>query len=225
DNKGGSPFKVVGIFSDSWQSKALEIGRNYDLPVVTRDISSFYRKKGKPKKDLSLRIEFDKRTVELIAPFNAHAAALGGYMSIVTQPLIDAFLGINVHPGDLSITKKNGKRKYVGEFAVKDAILAGEKTISSSTHIIEDKVDEGRLLMISRPVKVEMDPRFNLENRKSVEKISEFYQSRLKEHGDWEVFPKTIEYIARGRFKADKKGMIYFDDKAIPYGIRMEEIK
>ena len=223
--KGESPFKVIGIFSDNWQSKAAEIGKDYDLPVVIRDISSFYRKRDKQKKDLSLRIEFDKRTVKVLSPFKAHVAAYGGYMSIVTKPLIDAFLGINVHPADLSIIGKDGKRKYVGDHGVRDAILSGEKTIASSTHIIEEEVDEGRILMISKPLKVEIESGFNFEDQKSIKRISEFYQSKLKEYGDWEVFPKTIEYIARRRFKVDLRGMIYFDEKPIPNGIYLEEIK
>ena len=101
-SRGRAPFDVVVVFSDTWNSRAAELGRDFDLPVVVRDIAAFYAARGAPRRDLALRAEYDAATVEALRPFGARVAAYAGYMSIATRPLIDAFLGVNVHPADLA---------------------------------------------------------------------------------------------------------------------------
>ena len=137
-----SPFKIVVLFSDNGKSNASNIGMEYDIPVITRDISGFYAKRGKKRNDLTVRPEFDAETVKALSSFEVKVGIYGGYMSVVTSPLIHAFLGVNVHPADLSV-EEGEKRKFTGAHAVRDAIALGEKTIAATTHIIEDGVDQG----------------------------------------------------------------------------------
>jgi len=94
-------------------------------------------------------------TLEKMRDHDVDFIALGGYMSIISRPLLDMFPGriINVHPADLSVME-GGKRKYVGLHAVRDAMLAGERYLYSSTHVVRERVDEGEILMRSRPVEV-----------------------------------------------------------------------
>ncbi|NQU78696.1 hypothetical protein HQ545_02915 [Candidatus Woesearchaeota archaeon] len=170
--RGKSPYHMAVIFSDCFDSNATTIGKEHDLPVVVRDISGFYSAREKLRRDLQVRAEFDADTVQALSPFDVTVAAYGGYMSIATEPLINAYLGINVHPADLSISEM-GKRKYTGDNAVRDAILAGEKYIGSTTHIIEQEVDYGRILMISSPLEVILGNDFNPDNKDSLNKTSD----------------------------------------------------
>jgi len=222
EEEGESPFKIVVLFSDTWNSNATKIGQEYDLPVITRDIGGFYAQRGKKRNDLSLRPDFDQETIKALSPFRVKVGVFGGYMSIVSPPLIKAFLGINVHPADLSI-EENGKRKFTGPHAVRDAILAGEKTIASSTHIVEEKVDQGPILMISPPIPILLKKEWDLSRPEDLREAETFNQERLKEKGDWLIFPKTIEYIARGRYGKDERGNLYFDNQPIPRGFRYAE--
>ena len=219
--QGRSPYEVVVIFSDNLTSNAEKIGKDYGIPVVVRDLGAFYKNRGKPRRNLSVRAEFDYGTVEALRPFNIDVAAYAGYMSIATDSLINAFLGVNVHPADLSVTDGT-KRKYTGDHAVRDAILTGEKQLRASTHIIESQVDYGRILMISSPLVVNLSEGFDRNNRDQVNFISDQHQNRLKEIGDWIVFPKTLEYLADGRYSQDEQGSLYFDNKPIPQGVRLE---
>jgi len=221
EEHGKSPFEVVVIFSDSATSRAPEIGRDHDVPVVVRDIGAFYHSRGKKKSDLSIRPDFDRETVDALAHFRIDVAAYAGYMSVASPVLIGAFLGVNVHPADLSV-EEGGKRKYTGDHAVLDAILAGERTISSTTHLIEEKVDYGRIFLISPPLAVEIPPGTNLRDRDIARKIADENQDRLKEKGDWVILPLTLEYLAEGRFQTDRSGVIHFDGKPAPRGIRLE---
>lgn len=212
--RGISPFVVVALFSDNAESNATKIGRDYDLPVVVRDIGAFYAARGKPRKDMEVRREFDAATVQALAPFAAAIAAYAGYMSVATNPLLEAFLGINVHPADLSIMEGN-MRKYIGDHAVRDAILAGEQQLRSSTHIIEPQVDYGRILMLSDPISVTLPIDFNRADKTLVERVAKEHQERLKKLGDWRIFPRTLLCLAEGRYEQDTRGNIYCDGKLL----------
>ena len=184
-------FKVVVLFSDTAESNAVQIGKEYDLPIVIRDIRSFYKTRNKKRSDLSVRAEFDAETVKALKPYDAQVAAFGGYMSIASEVLVNAFIGINVHPADLTVTK-DGSRVYTGAHAVQKAI------------------DAGPILIRSKPVQIDRT------------KSASDHQDLLKKEGDWKIFPKTIEYLAQGKFSIDEK-MAYFDGIPIPNGIIMGE--
>ncbi len=218
---GRSPFMVVALFSDRATSQAIRIGKEHDLPVITRDLEGFCAKRGVSRKDLKAREEFDAETVRALSPFGAHVAAFAGYMSIATRPLIQAFLGVNVHPADLSIEKPTGQRRFTGDHAVREAILAGEKWIRSSTHLVEPVVDGGRILMISEPLEVVLEEKWDLSRKEDLEMAESFNQQRLKEKGDWVVFPRTLEDLALGRFAVDEDGLFHYDGIAIPKGYRL----
>ena len=221
-SRGRATFDVVVVFSDTWNSRAAEIGRDFDLPVVVRDIAAFYAARGAPRRDLALRAEYDAATVEALRPFGARVAAYAGYMSIATRPLIDAFLGVNVHPADLAL-ELDGRRRFTGDQAVRDAILAGRPELRSTTHIIEPVVDGGRLLLVSPPVPVVVPPGADLGDRETARRVAAEHQERLKEGGDWLVFPRTLEWLADGRIAQDERtGALHLDGKPIPGGWRME---
>lgn len=221
--KGKSPYRINVIFTDNKNSNAGLISEKFNIPLETFDILDFYRSKGySDKKELSLRGAFDREIVKILGRYNLDLIALAGYMSIVTQPLLDAFNGriINVHPADLSV-KTGGKRKYTGAHAVRDAILAGEKKLHSTTHIVRDKVDYGEILLISEGISVIIPDKLSLEDLGKTDKknflleIVNRHQNRLKEYGDWKVFPLTLQYIAEGRFAVDTEGNVYLDNNML----------
>ena len=72
--------------------------------------------------------------------------ALAGY-AVISSALIENFLCINIHPADLS--KEEKERKYTGLHAVEDALREGEKELRSTTHIVNDTIDGGEILLIS----------------------------------------------------------------------------
>ena len=188
--------------------------------MITRDISAYYRKRGRKKKDLTIRPGFDEATVRALEPWKVSVIAYAGYMSIVSPILTNSFVGVNVHPADLSI-EEHGHRKFVGDHAVRDAILAGEKTICATTHLVSDVVDGGRLLMISRPVQVRVPPGADLSDPALLARVENENQDRLKEAGDWVVFPETLRIMAEGRFTVGEQGRLFLDGEAIPGGHRL----
>ncbi|MBW2332634.1 MAG: formyl transferase, partial [Deltaproteobacteria bacterium] len=156
----------------------------------------------------------------LIKAFDIDIIALAGYMSYLTLHRC-----VNVHPADLSILTSDGKRKYVGDYAVGNAIANGETSLRSSTIWIDAGVDTGPILMVSNALKVTLPSPLPelLKNRKAFKKVVSEHQKRLKEIGDWTIFPQTVEMIARGRFSLDENNNVYVDGQPVPEGYRLDE--
>jgi hypothetical protein len=86
--------------------------------------------------------------------------------------------------------------------------------------MVDEKVDHGALLMLSRPVKVYYPD--DWEKRKDddvyVDRIADANQKVLKEEGDLVIFPQTITDISQGRYSIDEYGHAYYDGRAIAQG-------
>ncbi len=206
--------------------RAFDIAKEYMIAYECVDIMDFYASQGQTsKKDLSLRPEFDKLVVSAIERHNIDLIALAGYMSITTKPILDRYDGriINVHPADLTMTLK-GERRYVGVHTVRDAILAGERNIRSTTHVVKEKVDNGEILVVSRPVRVILPAGVTLDNfrgdKELLKALIDEHQDRLKREGDWVIYPLTVQMIAEGRFSLED-GAVYLDGKPVPFGLRL----
>jgi folate-dependent phosphoribosylglycinamide formyltransferase PurN len=219
-----SPFEVVLIFSDRSDGACLgeRIACERGIPYISYDIRAFHKTRGLKRttatpEGLSVRKEYDRVAATAVKAFDVDVIALGGYMSYLTLNRC-----VNVHPADLSILTRDGQRKYVGDHAVLDAISAGERVLRSSTIWTDQGVDTGPLLMVSSPLKVELpEPLASLlTNRERLARVAEDHQRRLKETGDWNIFPRTVELIARGRFALDELNRVYVDGIPVPEGYR-----
>ncbi len=216
------PFKVVVLYTDKPDtSRTRELGEQYEIPVLDYDYKDFCQLNEKSTLDLEFRKKYDARTVRVLNAFGVKVVACGGYMLIATPVLTNAFLCINSHCADLSVLDERGKRKYKGDGAasgVEKAILAGEKYLRATTHIMTEEVDGGPLLMRSAPLEVTLDADFDPGNQELVKKVAGEHQDRLKIIGDHVIFPRTISDIALGKFAKDETGLIYYEGKTIPYG-------
>ena len=223
---GGPPFEIVFVFSDrsdghsAGESIALDAG----IPYFSHDIRQFYRRRKLKKsiatpEGLAARRDFDSVASRLVKAFQVDIIALAGYMSYLTLKRC-----VNVHPADLSISTPQGKRKYVGDQAVADAIAHGETAIRASTILTDAGVDTGPLLMVSNPVQVQLPVPLSdlLKDETAFKAVVDEHQRRLKEIGDWRIFPLTVEMIARGRFSLDDQGNVYVDGMPVPRGFRLD---
>jgi folate-dependent phosphoribosylglycinamide formyltransferase PurN len=219
-----SPFETVFIFSDRSDggSAGEKIALENSLPYFSYDIRVFHARRFLKRsvaneEGLAARRVYDRVAETLVKAFHIDVIALGGYMSYTT-------LGrcVNVHPADLSLLDSRGNRQYVGDQAVHDAIYAGEQALRSSTLWTDDGVDTGPLLMVSDPLPVTLpEPLEDLvRDRGRFEQVVDHHQEQLKEAGDWKIFPRTIELIARGRFAFDSQGQVYLDGSPVSQGRR-----
>jgi folate-dependent phosphoribosylglycinamide formyltransferase PurN len=125
--------------------------------------------------------------------------------------LVNAFIGVNAHPADLSI-EEDGKRAYAGANGVSAALVAGEKTVVSTMHLVTTQVDGGPILMISRSIPVDW-------GTKSFQELEKECLGLLKEE-PCKLFPKVTKALAEGLFQRDEKGLLNYGDIQIPQGLR-----
>jgi folate-dependent phosphoribosylglycinamide formyltransferase PurN len=121
------------------------------IPVRDHPIRAFYG--GRPLSDYRLRREYDRRTVELLRAWRPDLVLLSSYLFLLTDPVLEAFPDriVNVHGSDLSLTAPGGRPLYAGLRAVRDAIRAGEPETRATAHIVTARLDEGPILLRSRP--------------------------------------------------------------------------
>ena len=222
--KGKSPFHVVFIFSDRSDGKCQgeKIALENGLPYFSYDIRKFHSIRGAGRtvaspEGLETRRKYDRIAQTLVDAFDINLIALGGYMSVTTIERC-----VNVHPADLSVLTSDNKRKYTGDHAVLDAIVDGETSLRASTLWTDQGVDTGPLLIVSDPVEVNLPgPIDSLKkDRDLLNRVVDEHQEKLKEKGDWVIFPKTIEMIAEGRFAFDDENRVYVDGVPVPEGFR-----
>ena len=142
-------------------------------------------------------------------------------MSYLTLPR-----GVNVHPADLSLSDDKGRRRFVGDDAVLDAIMAGQGELRASTLWIDRGVDTGPLLMVSDPLPVELPAPLKalMADPARLRQVADDHQERLKQRGDWAIFPLTIELMAQGRLTINRQGQAELDGRPRPGGVRIAEL-
>lgn len=226
---GKYPFKFAMIFTDNNdKSKAAKIGKEKGILVCYNDLMSFCQRQGVDWRDLIARREYDDITDKHLEAEGVNVIAMAGYMLKATYTLTDknGRVCLNSHPCDLTKTDDIGRRKYTGAKAVAKAILDRAPELRATINIAkyshveaDNRVDGGPVLMISDPLPITLSPGFDYNYSQQVKIAADDHQDRLKLIGDHLIYPKTLEYIAQGRFAGDKYGNIYFDEKRIPYGI------
>ena len=134
----------------------------YDVAcIVTTDNAPVLEDAGVPlihhsPRAFDVRAEFDAITADMLRELDVDMVVLLGYLYILTAPMLEAFPGriLNVHDSDLTLIGSNGRRRYPGLHATRDAILAGERETRSTLHVVTADVDAGPILALSEPFAV-----------------------------------------------------------------------
>lgn len=256
---GKPSYEPVMLLTGKLSSNAVKISTEYSskgvtLPVFAHSIVDFFKARGrdsiKEDKDMPIRSAYDTVAVKLLSAHGVDCVALAGDEYVKSPVFSNTILTVNVHPGYLPARytsgKNKGKPKYTGLGWIPSAkaILAGEKEVRTSVHVVTSELDCGPVLSVSAPQPV---PEISLlekialmGGKKSLNEIidctktmpdlagkiplvanAKDCQERLKVHGDWVIFPRTLQYIAEGRFAKDEKGNLYFDKEPIPNGLQL----
>ncbi len=192
-------IQIVCALTDKNIARGIPALEALGIPIIKTDFKEFCASHSLETRDLNGRKKYFEFVSEKLKEFNPDILMLSGFMKIITEPLLSEFENriINVHPADLSIME-NGKPKFTGDNAVKDAINAGEKFVRSSVHIVLGKVDCGPVIVLSKPI--------------AVSGSAEETQEILKREGDDPAFLKALELIAEGKV-AVECGNVFIEGK------------
>ncbi len=201
DPNYGELYDVVGAFTDQPDAEGVEACRSLDVPVKSNDIDAFYSERDAPMKDMDVRREFDRETLEMVDTWDADVILLSGYMRILTAPVVEEYTVVNVHPADLRF-EEDGERVYTGFDPVWDAVEAGEPYTRSSVHLVTAEVDDGPLLTVSRPFEVHRDLVDALLEHGAGDAVRSYvdsHQEWMKWLGDGPAVAKALELLAEDR--------------------------
>lgn len=179
-----------------------------EVPVVSHPIRPFYRRRGRPLSDFSVRAEYDEQTARLLAPFRPDLLLFSSYLYVATPALLDRFGGrvVNIHGSDLSRLGPDGRPKYLGLRAVRDAILAGEPETRATAHWVTEDVDLGPPILRSAafPVSPLVAPALARGDLTTVKACAFAHQERMLSEAWGPMWRAVLRLVTTGRAEPDE---------------------
>lgn len=193
DPNYGENYEFVSALTDKRDTSGALYFDEQEIPCVFAGIKQFsvrnsYSGTIKNMPD-SIRRAYFTHLLNIISKFEPDLILLSGFMLKITRPLLGYYPIINVHPADLRIKNEDGTPKYVGADAVTLAINADETQTASTIHVVEEKVDEGKIICVSQPLMVQSET-----------PVTE-HQERMKIFCDGPAYVRALEMICSGEFK------------------------
>ena len=128
--------------------------------------------------------EFSRRICEYMKEMQVDVIVLAGFLAIFGGELLREYADriINIHPS--LIPSFCGKGMY-GLKVHEAALDYGVKVTGATTHLVNEIVDGGRIIM-QKAVYVEDGD------------TPEILQRRVMEQAEWIILPRSVEYICKG---------------------------
>jgi len=159
--------------------------------------------------------------------FNVHPASL----YILTGPGCERLDVYGMDPVEVAkLVKANDlQRRYKGEDAVTDAVMAGEPATNSTVHMATEIYDEGPVIVTSKDFEIDRAMRVAIPMASGPDKMRrerhKLYagelQERMKLEGDGPAYVKAMEMTAKGElaFERDRNGQffVYRSGERLPY--------
>ena len=121
---------VAVVISDRPGVRALERAATAGIPTVVIDRADH----------LPDRVAFTRAVTEALQSAEVDLVALAGFMTVLAEPIFEAFPGrvVNTHPALLP--------SFRGAHAVPDALAAGVRVTGCTIHLVTIEVDDGPIL-------------------------------------------------------------------------------
>lgn len=212
----GCPFEIVGIFADNPNSKAVAAAEHYGIPWESIDIRQYYADRNKPLKDREVRAQYDAEAMALVEKFGADMILLAGYVWATTDIILDNYLVVNVHPGDLAVVGEDGHRLLAGANGIKSAFDNNMDYLRASSHIATKELDAGPLLVRSPKIPVDYTLHADYETRFR-------YYLKLVNDQNRLVGARAVLELALGNFMVDENNKLYYKGQPAPAGLTVED--
>lgn len=174
------------VFSDN--PKAFALKRAYDAGIPTLVLR---------KKDYATPQSYDRDIVIHMKEAGIDFIVLAGFMKILTPFFIKQFPKriINIHPSLLP--------SFKGRHGIKDTFTYGCKLAGITIHFVNEKMDNGPIIM-QEAIPVQRD--------ETLESLEE--RIHQLEH---QVFPKAIALFADGKLKVSMRQVTIVDEPIVPH--------
>jgi folate-dependent phosphoribosylglycinamide formyltransferase PurN len=208
------PYLLRAAFSDR-PCKFQEIATEANITPLQLSFAEFFKEQGcQDHRNEPMRKLFEENVIQMLdqLPYTIDMVILAGYMKLLYEPLLSRFKDkiINVHPADLTALDESGKRRYRGANSVFDALTYGESRTRSTVHLVNERADEGTILVSG--------PWASYTGGYPVtQESANAHQNIQKKISDWPALIEAVELISQRRLTM-KEGQIYLDDIAMPRG-------
>ncbi|HIT84987.1 MAG TPA: phosphoribosylglycinamide formyltransferase [Candidatus Ornithomonoglobus intestinigallinarum] len=131
--------------------------------------------------------EFSRRICDYMKEMNVDIIVLAGFLAIFGGKLLEEYADkiINIHPS--LIPSFCGKGMY--GLKVHEAALAyGVKVTGATTHLVNEVVDGGKIIMQKAVYTEDGD-------------TPEILQRRVMEQAEWKILPESVELLCSGKIK------------------------
>ncbi len=175
--------EIAAVIASKSSAYALERAKNAGIPafVIAR-------------KDYSDAREMTMAYVEKLKELNIDLVVLAGFMTILTEELVQAYPNaiMNVHPA--LIPSFCGKGFY-GLHVHEKALEYGVKLSGATCHFVTEECDAGPIIM-QKAVEVNTDD------------TPETLQRRIMEEAEWKILPKSVSLFCEGRLSVKDRTVL-----------------
>ncbi|HCT91079.1 MAG TPA: phosphoribosylglycinamide formyltransferase [Lachnospiraceae bacterium] len=166
--------RVEAVISNNSGAYALERAAKRGIPTETVT-----------RKAISDRDAYDRALLAAVQRYSPDLVVLAGCLVVIPEIMVDAFPNriINIHPALIPAFCGTG---YYG-LKVHEGVLArGVKVTGATVHFVDKGTDTGPIILQKAVAVQEGD-------------TPEILQRRVMEQAEWEIMPRAIDLIARGK--------------------------
>ncbi len=169
---GYIPAKIALVLSDKKEAFALERARKASIETLVLD-----------KKDFKTREDLDKEIIRNLKKRDVGLVVLAGFMRLLSPHFIQEYRNriINIHPALLP--------SFKGTHGIKDALEHGAKVTGATVHFVDEKLDNGAIIL-QRTVEVKEDD----TEETLLERVHK------EEH---RIYPEAIKLFVEGKLKVE----------------------
>ena len=207
----GVAFEIVCcVTSETTFAEEVRVERR-GIPTLAHSLAAFCDAHGASLyHDLDARADYDRETLRLVEPFLPDVVLLDGYLYLVTPALLARFRNrvLNLHFSDLTLRKIDGRPRYPGLRAVRDALADGLGETRATVHLVTDKPDDGPSIVRSWPFPVSP-----LVEQLCTQSAEDVFKAYVFAHEHWmmrtasgPLIAAAFELIAAGAVDLDTLG-------------------
>ncbi len=170
--------RIVSVISNNDGVYALERAQRAGIP--SRVLSP---------KSYESREDFNAALLSALQETGADLVVLAGCLVAIPAQVIDAFRGriINIHPALIPSFCGKG---YYGLHVHEKVLERGVKVTGATVHFVDEDLDHGQIIL-QKAVKVPDGI------------TAQELQQKVMREAEWEILPRAIDLIARGKVRID----------------------
>ncbi len=181
--------EIAGVISNNKNAYALTRAQEHGIP--NQCISP---------KDFADREVFNEALLEAVNAYAPDLIVLAGFLVVVPETMIRKYRNriINIHPALIPSFCGKG---YYGLKVHEAALARGVKVTGATVHFVDEGTDTGPIIL-QKAVEVKQGD------------TPEVLQRRVMEQAEWQILPKAIDLIARGKVSVEEGHVIIKEEDA-----------